>query len=164
MNYQNQIVCPKCGSNQLSANKKGFSGQKAVAGAILTGGIGLLAGTIGSNKIIITCLNCGHQFKPGERPTTTTTVSSKNDGIVAAVVILIFIGLIILLIRGCSGGDNKSYVPSITDSALSKEDTTKNIVESVKKPNINYEVIKEQDDNTGSPNMLYVYVKNAKRI
>ncbi|MES2265578.1 MAG: hypothetical protein V4520_02380 [Bacteroidota bacterium] len=61
-----EIKCPKCASNQLTANKKGFSGGKAVAGALLTGGIGLLAGTIGSNKVIITCLNCGNQFKPGE--------------------------------------------------------------------------------------------------
>lgn len=60
------IGCPKCGSTQLSANKKGFSGKNAVAGAVLTGGIGLLAGTIGSNKIKITCLSCGNQFRPGE--------------------------------------------------------------------------------------------------
>jgi DNA-directed RNA polymerase subunit RPC12/RpoP len=63
---QQQIKCPKCGSNQLIANKKGFSGKKAVAGAVLTGGIGLLAGTIGSNKVIITCLSCGNEFKPGQ--------------------------------------------------------------------------------------------------
>jgi predicted nucleic-acid-binding Zn-ribbon protein len=62
----NEIRCPKCRSNQVTADKKGFSGTKAVGGAILTGGVGLLAGTIGSNKIIITCLACGHQFKPGE--------------------------------------------------------------------------------------------------
>jgi len=67
MNSSDEIRCPKCGSNQLTANKKGFSGKKAAVGAVLTGGIGLLAGTIGSNKIIITCLNCGNQFKPGEK-------------------------------------------------------------------------------------------------
>jgi len=62
----NEIKCPKCGSTQLTTDKKGFSGKQAVGGAILTGGIGVLAGTIGSNKIIITCLACGNQFKPGE--------------------------------------------------------------------------------------------------
>ena len=61
-----KIKCPKCQSDQLTAQKKGFSATKAVGGAILTGGIGLLAGTIGSGKIQITCLSCGHQFKPGE--------------------------------------------------------------------------------------------------
>lgn len=61
-----QVHCPKCNSTSLTTNKKGFSGKNAVAGAVLTGGIGLLAGTIGSNKVLITCLNCGKQFKPGE--------------------------------------------------------------------------------------------------
>jgi hypothetical protein len=62
----NEIRCPKCSSTQITANKKGFSGKKAVAGAVLTGGIGLLAGTLGSGNIIITCLACGHEFKPGQ--------------------------------------------------------------------------------------------------
>src|SRR5690348_18476491 len=66
-NAQNaELKCPRCGSNQLTANKKGFSRKKAVAGAVLTGGIGILAGTLGSNKIKITCLACGKEFKPGE--------------------------------------------------------------------------------------------------
>lgn len=60
-----EVRCPKCGSTQITANKKGFSGKKAVAGAIVTGGIGLLAGTIGSNKVKITCLACGNEFSPG---------------------------------------------------------------------------------------------------
>lgn len=61
-----EIQCPKCGSSDLTANKKGFSGKKAVAGALLTGGVGLLAGTLGSNKVKITCLKCGHEFLPGQ--------------------------------------------------------------------------------------------------
>jgi hypothetical protein len=60
------LCCPKCGSSNLSSEKKGFSGKKAVAGALLTGGIGLLAGTIGSNDTMITCLKCGHRFKAGQ--------------------------------------------------------------------------------------------------
>lgn len=60
------IKCPKCASTQISTDKKGFSGKKAIAGALLTGGIGLLAGTIGSNKTELTCLKCGKTFKIGE--------------------------------------------------------------------------------------------------
>ena len=46
---ENEIHCPKCGSTQITANKKGFSGKKAVVGALLTGGtLGLLAGTLGT--------------------------------------------------------------------------------------------------------------------
>lgn len=74
----NQIHCPKCNSTQITANKKGFSGGKAVAGALLTGGVGLLAGTIGSNKVIITCLACGHHFKPGEGSKTISQPQSAN--------------------------------------------------------------------------------------
>ena len=73
MNETTEVRCPKCGSNQLTANKKGFSGKKAVAGAVLTGGIGLLAGTIGSGKVIITCLACGHRFKAGEGKVVSTS-------------------------------------------------------------------------------------------
>jgi len=61
-----KLKCPKCKSERIRANKKGFSGTKAVGGAILAGGIGVLAGTIGSNKIILTCLSCSNQFKVGE--------------------------------------------------------------------------------------------------
>ncbi len=74
-----EIRCPKCNSNQLTANKKGFSGKQAVGGAILTGGIGLLAGTIGSNKVKITCLACGKEFKPGEGRTVTIPVVSQSS-------------------------------------------------------------------------------------
>ena len=57
-----RTLCPKCRSDQLSANKKGFGVGKAIAGAVVTGGVGLLAGFIGSRKIYVTCLACGHQW------------------------------------------------------------------------------------------------------
>lgn len=71
-----KLLCPNCKSENLSANKKGFSGKKAFAGALLFGGIGILAGTIGSNKIIITCLNCGNEFGIGEG---YEDIKVKND-------------------------------------------------------------------------------------
>ena len=61
-----EIRCPRCGSTQITADKKGFSGGKAVAGAVLAGPIGVLAGTMGSNKVKITCLSCGNTFAPGQ--------------------------------------------------------------------------------------------------
>lgn len=63
---EEKIKCPNCKSTQITAHKKGFSGAKAFGGAVLTGGIGILAGTIGSNKILLTCLSCGNKFKVGE--------------------------------------------------------------------------------------------------
>lgn len=73
-----QIKCPKCKSTQIHAEKQGFSAGKAVAGAIVAGGIGLAAGGIGSDKIVITCLKCGHQFKPGEGDTSLTIKNTPS--------------------------------------------------------------------------------------
>lgn len=80
MEQANEIRCPKCGSNQVTANQKGFSGGKALVGGILTGGVGLLAGTIGSKKIIITCLSCGNEFKPGVSNSISKPFG-RNDGV-----------------------------------------------------------------------------------
>ena len=63
---ESYLCCPKCGSRELHSEHKGFSGGKALAGAVAVGGIGLLAGTIGSKDVLITCLKCGKQFKAGE--------------------------------------------------------------------------------------------------
>ena len=58
-----KVNCPECGSDQLFADKKGFGAGKALAGALLTGGIGLLAGFVGSSQIYMTCLACGHRWE-----------------------------------------------------------------------------------------------------
>jgi ribosomal protein S27E len=102
-----KIKCAKCGSYQLTANKVGFSGAKALGGAVITGGIGLLAGTIGSSKIKITCLTCGHHFKPGQDLASKNAKSLKHrkelDSPVfkalstLLIVMLAFLALIMLL-------------------------------------------------------------------
>lgn len=66
MNREGIPYCPKCYSPNLSAHKKGFGVGKAAAGAILAGPLGLAAGGFGSGRVKITCLKCGHQFKPGK--------------------------------------------------------------------------------------------------
>ncbi|MDF2804855.1 MAG: hypothetical protein K0S61_4760 [Anaerocolumna sp.] len=64
----NPIRCPKCKSTQIAVNKKGFGAGKAIVGGMI-GGVagGLIGGSMGKNKVIITCLNCGHQWKAGKR-------------------------------------------------------------------------------------------------
>ena len=75
---EDKLYCPFCGSSQLTANKKGFRAGKAVAGAVLTGGIGLLAGLIGSGDVKVTCLNCGCQWKPGQLKTSPLNEREKQ--------------------------------------------------------------------------------------
>ncbi|NBJ05066.1 hypothetical protein D1647_02540 [Alistipes sp. Z76] len=72
-------TCPKCGSANIHADKKGFSAKKGIAGAILFGRYGLLAGAVGSNKIRLTCLDCGYQFKPGEGAAETPSYTPANN-------------------------------------------------------------------------------------
>lgn len=48
-NKESTIICPKCGSNQISTGKRGFS---------------LLSGFIGSNKTVNHCSKCGHSWTP----------------------------------------------------------------------------------------------------
>jgi hypothetical protein len=60
------IRCPKCKSPQIAAGNKGFGLGKAAVGGILLGPAGLLGGMIGSNKVLITCLKCGHKWEAGQ--------------------------------------------------------------------------------------------------
>ena len=64
MDLNKSIICPKCGSKNIYIYKKGFSTGKAIAGGLLTGNIfvAAAAGGIGANKIVLTCLDCGHNI------------------------------------------------------------------------------------------------------
>jgi DNA-directed RNA polymerase subunit RPC12/RpoP len=64
--FREVIRCPKCNSEMVEIYRKGFGAGKALAGAVITGGIGLLAGFIGSNKATAVCLACGKRFEPKE--------------------------------------------------------------------------------------------------
>ena len=59
---KNQARCPRCKSTSLSGHKKGFGIGKAVVGATITGGVGLVAGNIGAKRVRVTCMKCGKQF------------------------------------------------------------------------------------------------------
>lgn len=65
--YDNMAKCPRCGSTALSGNKKGYGVGKGLVGAALVGPVGLLAGGMGANKVMITCMSCGHKFKAGRK-------------------------------------------------------------------------------------------------
>lgn len=63
---EKKVTCPKCGSDQITAQKRGFNNTKAVVGGVVTGGVGLLAGLHGKDNIIVYCLGCGHSWNPKE--------------------------------------------------------------------------------------------------
>jgi DNA-directed RNA polymerase subunit RPC12/RpoP len=53
-----QIVCPRCRSTQVHAEKRGWN---------------LATGFLGSSKIMLKCLSCGWEFAPPEDPRTKWT-------------------------------------------------------------------------------------------
>ncbi len=61
--YDDMMKCPRCGSTSLSGNKKGYGVGKGVIGAVVFGPLGLIAGNMGSKKVIVTCMKCGYKFK-----------------------------------------------------------------------------------------------------
>lgn len=65
------VLCPKCGCSKIHAEKRGYT---------------WLTGFIGSGRIVVTCLKCGHKFKPGEgltpappAPVTPTAINRPPD-------------------------------------------------------------------------------------
>lgn len=61
------FACPKCGSTNLVGDKKGFGLGKALVGGVLLGGVGLLGGFVGSKKVTVTCMQCGHAWEAGKQ-------------------------------------------------------------------------------------------------
>ena len=78
---EEKLFCPYCLSSNIIFDKKGFSGGKAVAGVLITGGVGALAGTFGMNKIVGRCVNCNKTFTAEEavKATKTKVEQVKHD-------------------------------------------------------------------------------------
>lgn len=64
---QESCTCPSCRRTGymtvLGERKGGFSGGKAVAGAVLLGPVGLLGGALGKRIKTIKCPFCGYTFE-----------------------------------------------------------------------------------------------------
>lgn len=88
---EQKVRCPYCGSTEISANKKGFSAGKAVAGGLIAGPVGLAAGGLGSNKVKCTCLKCGKSWNAGEKPPVTTEDKMINNLATGVVVLIIYL-------------------------------------------------------------------------
>jgi predicted nucleic-acid-binding Zn-ribbon protein len=101
--------CPKCGSHDLHAEKRGVSGTSIVYDAETKNSFGLMRDIDRGNEIIITCLACGYQFYPGKdhRPANPPTPSwmyklTKVASIVAGSIFLLI--ALIIFSESTTGG------------------------------------------------------------
>lgn len=103
------VLCPKCGSPQVSGQAKGFGVGKAVVGGLLLGPLGLLAGTSGSKTVLVNCLACGNQWTPGAAP----PAKAKRDvnGWVAFFVFAAVIGGSSIALATCSSSSSATPLP-----------------------------------------------------
>lgn len=75
---QDVVCCPRCRSSQVGVGKKGFGIGKAIMGALLLGPIGLAAGMIDSNEVMLSCLKCGHRWQSEEEEKPTPVIQMQD--------------------------------------------------------------------------------------
>ena len=78
------VKCTKCGSTQVHAEKRGWD---------------LTTGFLGSSKVYITCLSCGHRFRPAGY---SASAGGKHDIRVEWVVLALIVIGVFLLAKACS--------------------------------------------------------------
>jgi hypothetical protein len=81
--------CPACGA-QMLIRRKGYNAEAALAGCLLGGPLGLLAGFIGSDKKLRVCQDCGQEFP----------FASEKKEKRAPIVAIVLAGLLLLLVLG----------------------------------------------------------------
>ena len=58
-------MCPKCHGRLVAVSERtgGFSGTKAVVGAVVAGPVGVAAGALGKKLVVLQCEKCGYQIE-----------------------------------------------------------------------------------------------------
>lgn len=69
------VQCPICRSTQIATSQRGWN---------------ITSGFIGSNKIMITCLKCGHRFKPGDLPIKAKIIIFIVVSVIMAILYIIY--------------------------------------------------------------------------
>ena len=101
------VRCPKCGSNQIHSDKKGFSAGRAAAGTLIGGVfVGAVSGAIGKDKIILTCLKCSNTFKIGDQCSDANYEKIKQNEIISSM----YVGSEQATAYKCSNCDKISYL------------------------------------------------------
>jgi len=89
-----QLKCPRCGSTQIHAEKRGWR---------------LTTGFIGSGKIMISCLNCGRKGKPGSfSPSAPSALADLGTGL----------GTIVAAFKSHGSPSGRKPAPTDTDDAI----------------------------------------------
>jgi hypothetical protein len=91
------VKCPRCGSEQITSNKQGINAGKAAAGFFLAGGVGLLAGQLGANKVRVSCLACGHDWEAGKPGMTQEQLQKPITPAGWAGIIFFIVGMAIVV-------------------------------------------------------------------
>lgn len=146
----NNIQCPKCGSEQITSNKKGWS---------------LTTGVIGMNNIILTCLKCGKQFKPGEDLDAKNAKDLQRKAVnakiaknpVFKVVAKIVFGLLAFMIL-------LTIYFSIFDHSDNKTDSSANPISDSAKLQLDKYYTIEKEDNDATNIRLFLYVSDTSKI
>ncbi|WP_157064402.1 zinc ribbon domain-containing protein [Selenomonas sp. oral taxon 136] len=58
------LTCPACKSTNIEIERKGYGFGKGIAGVVLFGPLGALAGGIGYKDVKCLCRHCGNRFTP----------------------------------------------------------------------------------------------------
>lgn len=58
-----EVSCGKCGSTQLHVDGKKFDVANALTGLLWAGPVGLLFGKLTDKSLVVTCIQCGNQWK-----------------------------------------------------------------------------------------------------
>ncbi len=58
-------MCPQCHGRLAAISERtgGFSGTKAVVGAVVAGPVGVAAGALGKKLVVLQCVKCGYQIE-----------------------------------------------------------------------------------------------------
>ncbi len=81
------LACPRCGSTAIRGDRAGFGAGKALGGGILFGPLGLLAGFAGSKRVVVACLNCGHEWPAAQQS------RSRGIGCIQVIAALFLLGI-----------------------------------------------------------------------
>lgn len=78
----NITLCPRCGGKLVPVGERtgGFSGKKAVAGAIIAGPAGVAAGALGKKLVTLQCEKCGYTVETDEK----TAAAAERYGVMNA--------------------------------------------------------------------------------